>query len=81
VRPDGSPGIYGVVEVPPSVGIVALNEKDCVALVGQWRYTLGRYMVEVPRGGSEGDPDLLGVAKRELREWKLTSGSRWEKWT
>ncbi len=78
VRPDGSPGIYGVVEVPPSVGIVALNEKDCVALVGQWRYTLGRYMVEIPRGGSEGDPDLLGVAKRELREEAGVEADVWE---
>jgi 8-oxo-dGTP pyrophosphatase MutT (NUDIX family) len=78
VRPDGSPGIYGVVEVPASIGVVALNENDHVALVGQWRYALGRYMVEIPRGGSEKNPDLVDVAKRELREEAGVEASHWE---
>jgi len=77
IRPDGQPGIYGVVEVPPSVGVVAINQKDHVVLVGQWRYTLSRYMWEIPRGGSEGNPDLLAVAKRELAE---EAGIRAERW-
>lgn len=78
VRPDGSPGIYGVVEVPASIGVVALNEKDCVVLVGQWRYTLNRYLLEIPRGGSEGNPDLLEVAQRELREEASVEADVWE---
>jgi 8-oxo-dGTP pyrophosphatase MutT (NUDIX family) len=77
LRPDGSPGIYGVVEVPPSVGIVALNQRREIALVGQWRYTVNRYSWEIPRGGSEGHPDLLEVAKRELAE---EAGVRAEHW-
>ncbi|MGA7409353.1 MAG: NUDIX hydrolase [Bryobacteraceae bacterium] len=78
IRPDGQPGIYGVVEVPPSVGIVAINQKDHVVLVGQWRYTLNRYLWEIPRGGSEGDPDLLAVAKRELSEEAGVEAEQWE---
>ena len=78
IRPDGQPGIYGVVEVPPSVGIVAINQKDHVVLVGQWRYTLNRYLWEIPRGGSEGDPDLLAVAKRELAEEAGVEAEHWE---
>ena len=42
IRPDGQEGIYGVVEMRPSVGIVALNDVDEVALVTQWRYPLDR---------------------------------------
>jgi 8-oxo-dGTP pyrophosphatase MutT (NUDIX family) len=69
VRPDGKPGIYGVVEIRPSVGIVALNERDEMVLVGQWRYSVNRYSWEVPRGGShKGETDMLAVAKRELAE-------------
>lgn len=69
IRPDGGPGIYGVIEVRPSAGIVALNERDEIALVGQWRYTVNRYSWEIPRGGSHpGEDDLLEVAKRELEE-------------
>ena len=70
IRPDGGEGIYGVVEIPPSIGVVALNDRDEVALVGQWRYVNERYSWEIPRGGShEGESCLLEVAKRELR-WR-----------
>jgi 8-oxo-dGTP pyrophosphatase MutT (NUDIX family) len=69
IRPDGGPGIYGVVEIRPSVGVVALNERDDIVLVGQWRYSVNRYSWEVPRGGShKGETDMLAVAKRELAE-------------
>ena len=69
LRPDGGPGIYGVVEIRPSVGVVALNEHDEVALVGQWRYSVNRYSWEIPRGGSHpGESNMLTVAQRELAE-------------
>lgn len=69
IRPDGNPGVYGVVEIRPSVGIVALNERDEIVLVGQSRYSVNRYSWELPRGGSrKGETDMLAVAKRELAE-------------
>lgn len=69
IRPDGKQGIYGVVEIRPSIGVVALNEKDEIVLAGQWRYALNRYTWEIPRGGSsDGESDMLAVAKRELQE-------------
>ncbi len=78
IRPDGGRGIYGVVEVRPSVGVVALNERDEIALVGQWRYTVNDWSWEIPRGGSHpGETDLLEVAKRELAE---EAGVRAEHW-
>lgn len=78
IRPDGASGVYGVVEIPPSVGIVALNERDEVALVGQWRYPTQRYSWEVPRGGSHpGESDMLAVAQRELREEAGLMARRW----
>ncbi|MBX5497259.1 MAG: NUDIX hydrolase [Bryobacteraceae bacterium] len=69
LRPDGQPGLYGVIELRPSVAIVALNEHEQVALVGQWRYPLDRYTWEIPRGASrDGESDILQAARRELRE-------------
>lgn len=69
LRPDGQPGIYGVVEIRPSVGVLAFNERGEVALVGQWRYPNNRYGWEIVRGGSsEGESDLAAVARRELLE-------------
>jgi 8-oxo-dGTP pyrophosphatase MutT (NUDIX family) len=78
IRPDGKPGIYGVVEVRPSVGIVAVNEEDRIVMVRQWRYTMGRYTWEIPRGGSlPGETDMLGVAARELREEAGVDAHEW----
>ncbi|MBV8898211.1 MAG: NUDIX hydrolase [Acidobacteriaceae bacterium] len=78
IRPDGGPGIYGVVEIRPSVAIIALNDKDEIALVGQWRYTVNRYSWEIPRGGSHpGETDMLAVAKRELAEEAGLLAAHW----
>ena len=78
IRPDGQPGIYGVVEMNPSVGVVAVNDVDEIALVTQWRYTLGRISVEIPTGGSEAsDSSMLTAAQRELREETGLSARSW----
>jgi len=78
IQPDGHEGIYGVVEMRPSVGIVALNDAGEMALVTQWRYTLGRLSAEIPTGGSESsDHDMLAAARRELREETGLSARRW----
>jgi len=78
IRPDGQQGIYGVVEMKPSIGVVALNEHNEIALVTQWRYTLGRMSVEIPTGGSESsDRSVLAAAQRELREETGLSAESW----
>jgi 8-oxo-dGDP phosphatase len=79
IRPDGAPGIYGVVEIRPSVGVVAIDGRERVVLVGQWRYSVNRYSWEVPRGGSHpGEMDMLEVAKRELAEETGVHAARWQ---
>lgn len=79
LRPDGIPGIYGVVEIRPSIGVVALNQRDEIVLVGQWRYALNRHSWEVPRGGSyPGETDMLATAQRELAEEAGVTASRWQ---
>jgi 8-oxo-dGTP pyrophosphatase MutT (NUDIX family) len=79
IRPDGGAGIYGVVEIPASVGVVALNQGGEVALAGQWRYVNQRYSWEIPRGGSHaGESDMLAVAKRELAEECGLEADNWE---
>ncbi len=78
-RPDGGPGIYSVVEIRPSVGIVALNERDEIVLVGQWRYPHNHYSWEIPRGGSHaGEIDMLEVARRELAEEAGVQAGTWQ---
>jgi len=79
LRPDGRQGIYGVVELRPSIGVVALNATGEIVLVGQWRYPLGRYSWEIPRGGSmPGESDLEAVARRELKEEAGVEAESWQ---
>ncbi len=67
-RPDGTPGVYGVVEIRnPAVFVVPVTDDDEVVLVQVSRYATGTSSWEVPAGGSDGE-DLLTAAQRELRE-------------
>ncbi|HYI59184.1 MAG TPA: NUDIX hydrolase [Microlunatus sp.] len=68
LRPDGTPGIYGVVEVrSPAVFVVPVTGSDEVVLVSVDRYALGAESWEVPAGATDGE-DPLVAAGRELRE-------------
>lgn len=67
-RPDGSPGVYGVVEVrSPAVFVVPVTEAGELVLVSVDRYATGGLSWEVPAGGADGE-DLSVAAARELRE-------------
>jgi 8-oxo-dGTP pyrophosphatase MutT (NUDIX family) len=69
IRPDGKPGIYGVVHYANrAVAIVPIHDDDTTWLVGQYRYTVDCYSWEVPEGGVPFDEDLVEGARRELLE-------------
>ena len=79
VRPDGLPGIYGVVHFKNvAVGVLALEE-GLLYLVGQYRYPLERYSWEIPEGGCPEGEDPLQTARRELAEETGLRASRWTK--
>ena len=79
VRPDGKPGIYGVVHFRHrAIGVVPLDtERDRVLLVGQFRYTLDRYSWEIPEGGGRFDESPEEAARRELAEETGYTGGTW----
>ncbi len=78
VRPDGSPGIYGVVHYrTQAVGVVAVGDDGRLLLVGQYRYCLDEYSWEIPEGGVEAAETLLDGAKRELREETGYEAAAW----
>jgi 8-oxo-dGTP pyrophosphatase MutT (NUDIX family) len=68
LKPNGSPGIYGVVETRIATGVVALTNNNDIVLVGQYRYAMDEYSWEIIEGGAELDEDPMKAAKRELQE-------------
>jgi 8-oxo-dGTP pyrophosphatase MutT (NUDIX family) len=78
LRPDGRPGIYGVVHFRNrAIAVVALDDRDRVLLVGQYRYPLDLYSWEVPEGGGDFAEDPLAAAQRELAEETGYSAGQW----
>lgn len=79
LRPDGQPGIYGVVHFRnKAVGVLPVEADGSVWLVGQHRYPLGAYSWEIPEGGGPlgEDPEL--TARRELKEETGLTAGRFE---
>lgn len=68
IRPDGEPGIYGVVDTRIATGVVAITPQDEVYLVGQFRYPTKVYSWEIIEGGTDENETPLEAAKRELLE-------------
>ena len=69
LRPDGNPGIYGVVHFAHfAVGVVAIDADGNTWLVGQHRYPLDVYSWEIPEGGAAPGEDPAVAIRRELSE-------------
>jgi 8-oxo-dGTP pyrophosphatase MutT (NUDIX family) len=69
LRPDGQPGIYGVVEFKNlAVGILPVDADGRIWMVGQYRYPLKAYSWEIPEGGCSPSETPESTAHRELRE-------------
>ena len=78
IRPDGKPGIYGVVETRIATGVIALTPENEVYLVGQYRYPVNEYSWEIIEGGSDPGEPALEAAKRELREEAGLTAENWK---
>ena len=79
LRPNGTPGIYGVVEMKVATGVVAITAEQDVVLVGQWRYTFGQYSWEIIEGAAEPGEPPEHAAARELREEAGLRAKRWRR--
>lgn len=80
INPSGNNGIYGVVHFKNlAIGIVPMDEEGHIYMVGQFRYALGKFSLEIPEGGGPLDIDPLESAKRELKEETGLKATSWEK--
>ena len=65
---NGKEAARDVVRHPGGVCVVALNEKDEVYFVRQFRYPHGKVLLEIPAGKLEWGEDHFACGKRELLE-------------
>ncbi len=76
-RPDGAMGIYGVVDPGDNATIVALDEEECISLVGEFRYVTQQYQWMLPSGKIEDGEGPLTAARRELAEEAGVEAEEW----
>ncbi len=82
-RADGSRGTRDLVAHPGAVAILAVDDRDRVLFVRQWRVAAGRALLEIPAGtidvhdGAIEDPDA--AARRELEEETGYRATSWRK--
>jgi 8-oxo-dGTP pyrophosphatase MutT (NUDIX family) len=78
LRPDGAPGLYGVVDPGDNVTIVPLDDDQRVWVVEDFLYTIQRWSWFLPSGAINADEDPLLAAQRELHEETGLRAARWE---
>jgi ADP-ribose pyrophosphatase len=79
INPSGGKGIYGTVHFKNiAIGIVPIDSKNNIYLVGQFRFPIEEYSWEIPEGGCPEGEAYLDCAKRELKE---ETGLLAKKWT
>jgi len=77
--PDGAVVARDVVEHPGAVGIIAVDQRERVLLISQYRHPPGRLLWEPPAGllDEAGEPPLR-TAQRELYEEAGYRAARWD---
>lgn len=68
IRPDGKPGIFGIVKMVPGISVLPLDEDGSVYLTEEFRYAIGKNSIEAASGGIDDNEKPLDAAKRELEE-------------
>ncbi|HEX5796771.1 MAG TPA: NUDIX hydrolase [Candidatus Saccharimonadales bacterium] len=77
-RPTGERSEYNFVVNTPVVFIVPQNSDGSIYLIGQHRYPVDKYSMEIPAGRTDGE-EPLNAAKRELQEETGFVAKKWEK--
>lgn len=75
--PDGSEGVYNVVEMPDAAWIVPVTTSGEIVLLWHYRYPLQEWGWELPSGSIKAGDSPLETAQRELLEEAGGSGTDW----
>jgi len=75
--PDGSHATREYVAHPGAVAVIPLLDDGRLVLVRQFRYPIGRTIIEFPAGKLDAGESTLECARRELREETGYSAREW----
>jgi ADP-ribose pyrophosphatase len=75
--PDGSTATREYLRHPGAVAVLALHDDGRLVLVRQWRYPVGRVLLELPAGKLDPGETTLACAMRELLEETGYSAAEW----
>jgi 8-oxo-dGTP pyrophosphatase MutT (NUDIX family) len=76
-QPDGQPGSYATVTMPPGVAVLAVDQGRFVYLTRQFRYAVGRESLEAASGTVQQAEEPQEAARRELREELGIEAEEW----
>jgi len=80
LTPGGSKGIYGKVHFKNiAIGVVPIDNDGNIYLIGQYRFPIDKYSIEIPEGGGPLGIDPLESAIRELKEETGLTANSWQK--
>src|SRR5262245_27526347 len=78
IAPTGADALYGLVHLNNlAIGILPIDEEGKTILIGQERFTVGRYSWELPEGGGPEGMAPLVSAQRELSEEAGLKAEHW----
>lgn len=68
IRPDGKPGIFGVVNMKAGISVLPMDDQGFVYLTDEFHYAIEKDSIEVVSGAIDDDENPIDAAKRELEE-------------
>lgn len=74
---DGGETVFDIVKHPGGAVIVAINDKNEICLLRQWRHAVQEYIWELPAGCLEPAEAPLKTAQRELEEEAGLLATQW----
>jgi 8-oxo-dGTP pyrophosphatase MutT (NUDIX family) len=77
IRPDGKPGIFGIVNMLGGVSVLPINEAGYAYLTKEFHYAIRKKHIEVVSGAIDRGESALKAAKRELKEELGVEAKKW----
>src|SRR3989344_6918742 len=77
IRPDGTDGIFSIVDVLSGSAVLPIDDEGRIYLVKDYRLAIDQDSLELPGGGIEEGEDPLATAKRELKEELGIEAAKW----